>query len=369
MKHRKIAFYIGSLDKGGAERVITNLAEYFFSKGYEVTMVTKMKEKEEYSLSAGITRIIADITKEEERGRIRNLFLRIRKLRRIIKEIHPDVVVSFIGKNNLMSIAATRGLGIPVVVSVRSNPSREIGCGVKRLLTLALFHMAEGIVLQTTEAKQYFPKEIQKKAVVLQNSLNPAFIRAPYEEERRKEIVSVGRIDDNKNQKMLIEAFVPLAAKFPEWRIVLYGDGESRGELEKRVQELQLEDRILFKGVQADIPEKIEGSSIFVLSSKQEGMPNALMEAMVLGLAVISTDCPCGGPRDLIRQNENGVLIPVDDTDALTEKLSLLMQDDGLRKKIAENAVCLRNKVAPEYINAQWEQYLEETANRKSNLR
>ena len=199
MKHRKIAFYIGSLDKGGAERVITNLAEYFFSKGYEVTMVTKMKEKEEYSLSAGITRIIADITKEEERGRIRNLFLRIRKLRRIIKEIHPDVVVSFIGKNNLMSIAATRGLGIPVVVSVRSNPSREIGCGVKLLLTLALFHVAEGIVLQTTEAKQYFPKEIQKKAVVLQNSLNPAFIRAPYEKERRKEIVSVGRIDDNKN--------------------------------------------------------------------------------------------------------------------------------------------------------------------------
>ena len=150
MKNKRIAFYLGSLTKGGAERVVTNLAEYFKASGYEVFVITKLRAETEYTLSDGITRIIADITKEEERGRIQNLFLSIGKLRRIFKEIQPDVVASFIGKNNLMSIAATRGTGIPVAVSVRSNPAREIGDGFKRKLYFAMFCLAEGVVLQTT---------------------------------------------------------------------------------------------------------------------------------------------------------------------------------------------------------------------------
>lgn len=358
MKNKKIAFYIGSLNKGGAERVITNLADYFNGSGYDVTVITKFIAPVEYTLSGGIKRIVADITKEEEKGRILNLFLRIRKLRRIIKEVHPDVLVSFIGKSNLMCIAATRGTGIPVVVSVRSNPAREIGSGWKRKLTFAMFKMAEGIVLQTSEAKEFFPEKIRKKAIVLQNSLNPEFIRLPYEGMRRKEIITVGRIDKNKNQRMMIEAFLPLAQEFPEWNMVLYGDGEERVPLENRVNELGLRERIIFKGVQENIPGKIEGASIFVLPSKQEGMPNALIEAMVLGLAVISTDCPCGGPRDLIVPDENGILIPVDDTKALTKELRRLMTDDEMRKRLSKNAVLIVDKVAPERINKQWEEYL-----------
>lgn len=364
MKNKRVAFYLGSLIKGGAERVVTNLAEYFYSKGYEVFVITKLRAKVEYELSDGIVRIIADITKEEEKGRIQNLFLRIAKLRRIFKEISPDVVVSFIGKNNLMSIAATRGTGIPVVVSVRSNPAREIGDGFKKKLTFGMFRMAEGIVLQTTEAKQFFPKSIQKKAIVLQNSINPEFIRERYEGEKRKEIVTVGRIDSNKNQRMMLEAFIPLVDEFPEWTMVFYGDGEERNSLEQRVREMHLESRIVFKGTQDNIPEKIEGASIFVLPSKQEGMPNALIEAMVLGVAVISTDCPCGGPRDLIVNNENGILIPVDDAHALEEELRRLIHDTLLRDKLGNNATLLKEKVMPSFINGQWEEYLRKISKR-----
>lgn len=364
MKNKKIAFYIGSLNKGGAERVMSNLAEYFYAKGYDVRMITKFIAEDEYLLSKGIPRIVADITKEEEKGRIQNLFLRIQKLRNIVKEIQPDVLVSFIGKSNLMCIAATRGTGIPAVVSVRSNPAREIGRGLKKLLTFAMFSMAEGVVLQTSEAKAFFPKFIQKKAAILQNSLNPEFIRAPYVGKKRKEIITVGRIDKNKNQNMLVEAFAPLADSFPEWKVILYGTGEERERLEKKVQELHLEDRILFMGMQKNIPEKIEGSSIFVLPSKQEGMPNALIEAMVLGLAVISTDCPCGGPRDLIVPEENGILIPVDDIQRLTKELKRLMENEQLREKLSKNAALLKEKVMPERINAQWEKYLEKCSQR-----
>lgn len=359
MKDKRIAFYIGSLNKGGAERVITNLAEFFYAKGYEVYMVTKFRAANEYELSDGIVRVIADITKEEEKGRFANFFLRTLKLRRIYKEINPMAVISFIGKSNLRTIAATRGTGIPAIVSVRSNPAREIGNGWKRILTFVLFYLAEGVVLQTTQARDFFPRAIRKKAVVLQNSLNPEFIRLPYTQEKRKEIVAVGRIDKNKNQSMLIEAFLPLASEFPEWNLVLYGDGEKRAELESRVKEMHMEERILFMGVQSQIPEKIEGASVFVLSSKQEGMPNALIEAMVLGLAVISTDCPCGGPRDLIMHEENGLLIPVDDTAALSHELRRLMEDEQLREKLSANAMLIKEKVLPECINAQWEEYIK----------
>ena len=175
---KSIAFYIGGLCIGGAERVICNLAEYFYSEGYRVTMVTKVCDEKEYELNPGIKRVIADITPEEETAsRIRNLFARIAKLKRIWKEVKPDVIVSFIRKNNLMAIASAAPLGIPVVVSVRSAPERELkGFGFKTISFL-LFRQAAGVVLQTREAYDFFPGYLRAKAVVLPNSINPDFLK------------------------------------------------------------------------------------------------------------------------------------------------------------------------------------------------
>lgn len=358
MKQKRIAFYIGSLNKGGAERVITNLAIYFWKRGYEVFMVTKFVAANEYELPDGITRVIADITKEEEKGRIQNIYLRTKKLRDIFLQIQPNIVVSFIGKSNLRTILATRGTKIPAVVSVRSDPAREVGSGVKKFFVQMLFSLSEGVVLQTQEAKQFFWEKIRRKSIVLQNSINPEFIREPYQGKKEKSIVLVGRIDKNKNQRMVIEAFAGLANQYPDWKVELYGDGEERISLEEWVNSLGLQNQIVFKGIEKNIPEKIESASIFVLPSKQEGMPNALIEAMVLGLAVISTDCPCGGPRDLIVPNKNGILIPVDDIEALKTELVRLMDDEKLRTYLASNARNMIDKVTPEKINAQWEDYL-----------
>ena len=155
-RKRRIAFYIGSLDKGGAERVIVNLAEYFYSQDYEVYVVTKLKEINEYTLNPGITRIIADITTEEEtKSRLFNLYARIHKLRQVWKTIKPDVIVSFIRKNNVMAIASSRFLSIPVVVSVRSDPKRELQGRIMKKLSLFMFRFADGIVLQTNQAKAF----------------------------------------------------------------------------------------------------------------------------------------------------------------------------------------------------------------------
>ena len=360
-RKRRIAFYIGSLDKGGAERVIANLAEYFYSKNYEVFVVTKLQEENGYSLNSGITRIIADITKEEEtKSRLGNLYARIHKLRQVWKTIKPDVIVSFIRKNNVMAIASSRFLGVPVVVSVRSDPKRELQGRIMKNLSLFLFHFAQGIVLQTNQAKEFFPKSLQKKSVILPNSINPGFLNVQKGTEKKKEIVAVGRIDKNKNQRMLIEVFSEIASEYPDWCVRLYGDGEEAAILKTLVKEKELEMQVFFMGRVADVAENLKDASIFVLPSRCEGMPNALIEAMTLGIASISTDCPCGGPADLIQDGKNGLLIAVDDQNALKQALLKLINDAGYRQELAQNASLITQKLHPDIVNRQWEEYIDD---------
>ena len=381
-EEKSIAFYIGGLCIGGAERVICNLAEYFYGEGYRVTMVTKVRDEKEYELNPGIRRIIADITPEEETGsRIRNLFARISKLKRIWKEVKPDVIVSFIRKNNLMAIASAAPLGIPVVVSVRSAPERELkGFGFKTISFL-LFRQAAGVILQTREAYNFFPGYIRAKAVVLPNSINPDFLKASEEltlattinhdkkmtvydrvpsSVKEKRIITVGRIDDNKNQRLLVEAYVKIADHYPDWSLELIGDGSGRKALEEYVSTLPCKDRISFTGAVDDVAKRMSEASIFVLPSKIEGMPNALIEAMVMGMACISTDCPCGGPRDLIAADEtNGVLVPVDNSDAMAMALKRLIINDTLRESMGDNARKIITTLHPDTVNKQWKNYIE----------
>lgn len=179
-------FDIGSLKKGGAERVFVNLATYFLEQGCSVTMVTQYKKENEYELPAGIRRVISDLTPEEEGGRIVNLFRRYKKLRRIFREIHADVVLSTIGKNNFMALLANAFLPTKVVVSVVAEPTEEYPTKGMRLLAKTLFYAADGIVMQTADAVRFFQPSLQKKCVILKNSLNPAFVRLRYEGDRRR---------------------------------------------------------------------------------------------------------------------------------------------------------------------------------------
>lgn len=397
---KHIAMYIGSLNKGGAERVMVNLAEYFFGRGYHVTLITTYLADDEYEVphgnwsltekdgfiktevlnpddelkyvylkkeNDGIDRVFTALMPDERGGRLANFKRRISKLRNTFKEINSDIILSFLGKNNVMAINAARGLGIPVVVSVRSNPSREYGSKGLDLSMNYLFPKAAGVVVQTTGAKEYFKDSIQKKCRILPNSIHPDFINkeiVPFEN-RTKTIVSVGRLDDNKNQILLIKAFAKIADKHSDYRLVIYGDGPSKNKFMDEAKSLGLLDKnIFFMGNVSGVADKIKDSEIFVLSSKQEGMPNALIEAMALGLCCISTDCPCGGPKDLINSKENGILIPMGSDDAMVESLSNALSeviaDRELSKKMSEAAVSVRQEYSPDRINLMWEEYFEE---------
>ena len=197
---KHIALFISSLRKGGSERVLVNLAEYLVGQGWRVTMVTQYQGEVEYPLPEGVRRIFSEITQEEtKRSRIGNFFARLKKLRGIWKKERPDVILSFIGKNNIMALLTSAFLGIPVAVSVRGEPKEEYASRPLRILSKTLFRKAAGVILQSERAKAFFPESVRKKAVVLKNPLNPDFVRQPFDGLREKEIVAVGRVDANKN--------------------------------------------------------------------------------------------------------------------------------------------------------------------------
>lgn len=358
---RKIAFYIGSLNKGGAERVFVNLADFFQQQGYQVVMVTQYRKEEEYALPEGVQRIISDITPEETTGsRIRNFYRRFRKLRNIWKTEKPDLVLSCVGKNNFMTIVTTAFTKTKSVVSVVGEAKEEYPGRLMKGLANLLFPFASGVILQTERSRFFFNRRVQKTAVILPNSLNPLFLRPRYTGEREKRIVTVGRMDVNKNQEMMIRAFAKLADRYPEYTLTIYGDGELRGYLQNIIEELGLKERVFLPGVIPDVADKIEKAALFLLTSYSEGVSNALIEAMALGLPVIATDVPSGGTEELIRHKENGWVIPTGDQKALVEAMDILLSDRVLAQKLGANAAGLQERLAPERVNAMWKNYFEQ---------
>lgn len=359
MKTKKFVFYVNSLIKAGAQRVIINLTESLLEKGHQVVIVTTTIYEPEYDLPEGAKRIFPDITGEEiTNSRIVNFIRRFKKLRNVWKSEKPDVIVSFIGKNNFMAILTAWGLQIPVVTSVRGEPRAEYYSKVQEILAKTLMGKAHGLILQTPDAKAYFPKWIQKKAVILENPLNPEFVDEYYTGKRDKEIVSVGRIDSNKNQKLIVDAFRQIAGELEDVTLILYGAGEGKEALENYVRSGPYKERIFMPGAVSDVKTRIRKSKIFVLSSNTEGMPNALMEALALGIPCISTDCPCGGPRMLMEGKENGILVPVGDATAMAEAMKQLLIDERVWQKYSTNAYKLAKELHPDVINDKWEKYL-----------
>ena len=354
----KLAFYIGSLHKGGAERVFVNLAEYFLSHGYQVIMVTQYKKEDEYKLDNNIKRIISDITPQETtKNRITNFYRRMRKLHNIWKTEKPDLVLSCVGKNNFMTIVTTMFTKTKPVVSVVGEAKEEYPNILMKTLANLLFPHAAGIILQTERSRSFFSKRIAKTAVILPNSLNPLFIRPRFMGEREKRIVSVGRLDANKNHEMIIRAFANLAPRYPEYTLTVYGEGELRGHLQNLINSLGLEEKATLPGIIPDVADKIEKAALFVLTSYSEGISNALIEAMALGLPVIATDVPSGGTVELIRHNENGLIIPPGDQQALEQAMDTLLSDKKHAAQLACEAHKIQERLAPEKVNAEWERY------------
>lgn len=360
----KIAFLINSLGKGGAERVVINLAGHFARQGNEILLVTSRVLSEEYEADFPLRRRLLEEEIAKARfGRIGRIPARIVQLARIWKEEEPDLIIAFIGKMNLYALLSAGRMHLPVIVSVRSDPEREYPSFLQKRLAERLFRRAAGVIFQTEDAMHFFSARVQCRSAVLPNALSENFMKERCDGSRRDEIVMVGRLDQNKNHALLLRAFARLHTEYPSMRVKIYGGGLAGSDtgpmLKKLAAELGIADKVQLMGRKSDIRTEIERARIFVLASDYEGMPNALLEAMATGLAVISTDCPCGGPAAVIRNGQNGLLIPVGDTDALEAALRRILEHPQLEESMGIEAAKLAKELAPEKVCARWQEQIE----------
>ena len=345
----KILLYINCLCKGGAERVMVNLANHFCYKN-EVFLVTSFPVLNGYKCEEKVKRI--NLFQKRKKGFLSRNFSSIRKLKKTIKTIRPDVAISFMAEPNFrLALATRRNKNLVTIISVRNDPNYEYHGFLFKLLAKILFKRVDRIVFQTDDAALFFSNQIKSKGLILPNAVDSSFFREPYRG-RRKDIVSVGRLCSQKNHMLLIKAFAEVK-DYTDDNLIIYGEGPERNELELFVQKNGLDNRVFLPGLINDVADKIYSAKLFVLSSNYEGSPNALMEAMALGVPCISTDCPCGGPHMLITDGINGFLVPTNNIESLSSTLSRVISVDLSDLSLASHQ--RMKDFLPERVFSQWE--------------
>ena len=412
---KHVAMYIGSLCMGGAEHVMVNLAEALFARGWRVTLVTTYLAEEEYEVphglwrrlpageaaeegaavlpdpeegksivyaltpsekqvpveqiswrvsgegetgleaggrGIGIARVFSGIASGETDGRLSAFRHRVKRLEKIWEDIKPDVILSFIGKNNLMALLSARRFHIPVIVSIRAIPELEYPGRLMRISAEMLFPHAAAVAVQTQAAADFFTGAVRSRAVVISNAVSREFLAedgSEHRTERERTIVAVGRMDANKRFDLLLRAFS---------RILREKEAD-RSRLETLAGELGISEQTHFMGRCQGIADRIRHAGVYCLMSDTEGMPNTLIEALCLGIPCVTTDCIPGGIGQIVLNGENALVIPVGDEDALTASILRIIRDPALASRLSENARRLRERYDPERVTEEWEQMLK----------
>lgn len=343
----KIVFFVGEFSEGGAERVISILVNQMVERGFCVEIMKYFKSENFYKTNEKIK-----ISSIEENTNTTNIIKNVLWLRKFAKK-NSDVFISFLAPFNILASLALFGTKVPLIVADRNDPSKIPTNAVLRVVRNFLYRFADAVVLQTTNNKNYFDSTVKRKGVVIPNPINMDDYLG-YANKQKKEdiIVSVGRLQPQKNQKMLIDVFNSIKDRYPELKLVIYGEGSYRSELEKHISELKLTDKVLLPGKEKDIFNKISSAKAFVMTSNYEGMSNALIEAMCLGLPVISTKV--SGTEDLIMNGENGIVIELNDAAALEDSLTKILDDSEYSSKLADNAVNIYNTLKTDVITDRW---------------
>lgn len=356
----KITLFIGSLSGGGAERVVCNLANYLAKKGHEITVLT-VSDQKSYELNQKVQHTVLY---GETGSNLPHLFinlLRLYKMNRYFRNEKVDLYITFLPKLSKYILAQKKFIKCPIILAERADPGTYCSISKKNQKLFSKYYdRADGYVFQTEDAKEYYRQHNidVSKSRVISNAINPEFVCKPYTEDRRKVIIGAGRLTEQKNFPLLIKAFSAISANHPEYILEIYGEGELQSQLNSLVNELGIRDKVRFMGFVQNIREYLRDASLFVLSSNFEGMPNALMEAMALGVPVISTDCPAGGSKCLIKDGENGLLVPVGDVECLTQAIDKMLSDSELRDKMGREARKICDELSADKIYGKWEEFI-----------
>lgn len=364
----RITLYIGSLAMGGTERVVCGLANHFAQQGHHVDILTMSEIRDvSFQLLPQVTHTIL-LKETEKTGFWGDQFRRWKRFRSYIRETPVNCYIVMLPVTTILLLAFRRSITVPIIASERENPSMRSSRMYTFLLRL-LASQADRFVFQTSEVRKWYGKCVDDtKAIIIPNAVSESFLRPHYKGNRQPFIFGIGRLIASKRFDLLIQAFSLIACDFPEYKLVIFGDGNERASLEKKVAALHLTERIYLPGCVQNVAHIMEQGSLFVLSSDFEGMPNTLIEAMALGLPCIATSCG-EGVTSLIHHEENGVIIPVGDEEALVSAMRNLLLSPEKREKLGEKAWEIRNRLAPDVVFSMWDQVVEEVVRDYKNER
>lgn len=367
----KVLIFIHSLQNGGAERVTANLANYWVDKGWDITVVTFAKRNSDfYTLHPMVQRIALELTNDSSNvwAGLWNNLPRIVALRRVLRQVRPDIALGMITNSSvLLALAA---LGLPNLCSIgteRNHPPQTPLDFQWKILRSCTYGLLNVVTALTSESAEWIKHNTNARRIVV--IPNAVFLPLPIEEPRiipsvicrsgRKIVLAAGRLNAQKGHDWLIKAFSNLSQKHSDWDLVILGEGSLRTTIERQVQKAGLEKRIFIPGRAGNISEWYETADLYVMSSRFEGFPNSLLEAMAHGLPVVSFDCDTG-PRDIVRHEVDGLLVPSGDVGALTASIDRLMSDPLERQRFAMKAVEVRERFSLKKILGMWEQLFAE---------
>lgn len=356
-----ITIFVSSISGGGAEKVACRLADFLSQRhDVRVLVITGVAESK-YSLSEGVLYSALWSEGETENVILKNA-LRLRRLIHYIKCSETEVYLALLPAPISLLMSFRRIIKVPVIVSERCDP----GSMPQKMQgqQLKAFKKADGAVFQLEGARDWYNERCDlPRSTVIPNAVDAGLHnKPPFTGEREKVIVSAGRLSEQKNFEMLIRAFGGISGSFTDYSLEIYGEGTLRPKLEALISELSLNGRVSLPGFCPNLSEKISRAALFVLPSNYEGMPNALMEAMSLGVPCAATNCPAGGSGFLIKHGVNGFLVPVGDEAALTAAIEEVLSDKALSERLGVEAFKLRETLEPGRIYGEWERFIAETA-------
>lgn len=367
----KLLIFIHSLSSGGAERVTANLANHWASKGWQITIVTlASKSLDFYQLDPEVRRIALDLAGDSGNpvSAIANSLRRILALRRVLRQVQPDLALAMMTTANILLAMAAFGLRRLVTVGSERTHPPQIPLG--RLwegLRSWWYGRLTALTALTSESREWLlQKTGARNVAVIPNAvLWPLPIQPPLLSvqliytEGLKILLAVGRLSEEKRFDLLISSFAALTQQHPDWNLIILGEGNQRAALEQQVAQAGLAHRIRLPGRAGNVGDWYSAADLYVMSSRFEGFPNTLVEAMAHGLPAVSFDCDTG-PRDIIRHEVDGLLVPNGDVAALVQALGRLMADESLRRQFGANAIEARERFSIKRTAAMWEQLFEE---------
>lgn len=355
-----IAVVTKNMKAGGAERVIAQLLHSWSEQGVKCSLICINPEVPFYSIPKSVNCIdIPDFSSNGDVNKIRKYI----RLRHVVRGLHPDVVLSLPEEIGVYAALALWGTRIPVVVSERNNPWFMPYKKITRALRRVVYPFVKGLIFQTGKAASFFSASQRRKGIVLPNPLDITRLPEFSVCEREKIVVSAGRLETQKNFDLLLEAFADFYRDHNDYSLKIYGEGSLRTALTEHADRLDLpKGVILFPGVSDNLLEEIKCAGMFVLPSDYEGMPNVLIEAMACGIPCISTDCPSGGPAEIINNGQNGLLVPTGDSEAMASAMRALADDQILAKMFSQQYVTTRVRFNADAVCQEWLDYLKKVS-------